>query len=223
MRHFYIWLFCTAVFSQAKPVAITIDSLAAADSGRQRSFTLQYTIANLTGETIHFILNPNAIIPIGAGSLNPSVYYKVYENESSIDVSGIFTISLPSSPKTFNDEAEMKKYHDSIFKSIQGKSLETLIKESKDRTRNNIQELKPNESRQYEAVLNWDKTRYFTNDQMEYYLNETAEHFFELHINLMQDELLTKFSEDEKAALLKDKNMVKGWFSSQKVAIDLGE
>lgn len=223
MKYFYLLLFCTTLFAQSKAVEIKINSLKAINEENTRSFILTYTISNLTDKTINFILNPNSIIPIGAGSLNPSVYYKLYENESSIDVSGVFSIVGGGPSKSFKDDKEMQKYSDSIVNLFKNKTLEILEKERKERITNNIQELKPKEEKHYEAVLNWDKKRYFRNDVMEYYINETAKHYFELHINLMQDELLSIFTPEEKTELLKEKNMVKGWFSSQKVEIDFSE
>ena len=221
MKFLYILLFCSTVFSQSKPVVIRINSLKAINGETERQFTLTYTIANLTDKTINFILDPNAVIPIGAGSLNPSVYYKLYENESSIDVNGVFTIK--ESDRNFKDEKEMQQYHDSIINSFKNRTAETWQKEQKERITNNIQQLKPKEELQYETVLKWDKTRYFRNDVIEYYINETAKHYFELHINLMQDELLAMFTDEEKKEMLKGKNIVKGWFTSQKVEIDFSE
>ena len=221
MKHFYFLFFCATLFVQSQTVEIKIISLQATNEANTRSYNLIYTISNLSDKTINFVLNPNSIIPIGAGSLNPSVYYKLYENNSSIDVSGVFTQQGKS--KSFKDDKEMQKYSDSLFNTFKSKTLEILEKERKERITNNIQELKPKEERQYEAVLNWDKTRYFRNYVIEYYINETAKHYFELHINLMQDELLSKFTPEEKTELLKEKNIVKGWFTSPKVEIDFTE
>lgn len=221
MKHLYLLLFCVNLFSQPKPIEIKINSIKAVDAGKERKFTLTYTITNLTDKTIHFILNPNAIIPISSGSLNPSVYYKLYENEAVLDVNGVFT--REGLTRRFKDEKELQKYSDSISEAFKNKSPETFQKEQNERITKNIRELKPKEEIQYEAVLNWDKTRYFRNDEIEYYINETAKHYFELHINLMQDELLSLFTDAEKQEILKGKNIVKGWFTSQKVEIDFTE
>lgn len=221
MKHFYLFLICSTLCAQSKTVEIKINSVKATNEENIRNFTLTYTISNLTDKTINFILNPKIIIPIGGGSLNPSVYYKIYEDESSIDVNGIFTRS--GSSKSFKNDKEMQKYSDSIVNAFKNRTVEMLEKESKQRISNNILELKPKEERQYEIVLSWDKTRYFRNDVIEYYINETAKHYLELHINLMQDELLSLFTDDEKTELLKDKNLIKGWYTSNKVLIDFSE
>lgn len=221
MKHLYLLLFCLTAFSQSKPVAITVTALTATNNEDGRSYKVAYTISNQTGKTIHFILNPESVIPIGAGSLNPSVYYKIYEEEAAINADGIFRGKKIT--HHFEDEKAAQKFQDSLMKAMDSITPEMLMERNKERIRHNMQELKPFEEKQYETTLNWDKTRYFRNDVMEYYISETAKHYFELHINLMQDELLSRFSPEEKAALLEGKNMVRGWFSSQKAEIDFGE
>lgn len=221
IKLFFILLYSSFLFGQ-KPVEIRIDSLTSYDETQEeRTFTINYSITNKTNKTIHFILNPDNLIPISAGSLNPSVYYKVYEKEKSIDVSGIFTGK--KTIRTFKDEAEVKKYNDSITDTFINRTAEQVIQESKARTIKNIQEIKSNQTKEFSTTFNWDKNRYFKNDVMEYYIDEKEPHFFELHINLMKEELLSKFSEEEKNEILKDKNFIKGWFTSNKVEINFRE
>jgi hypothetical protein len=216
-----ILLYSTFLFGQ-KTVEIKIESLTSLDeTPEERTFTIKYSITNKTNKTIHFILNPDNLIPISAGSLNPSVYYKVYEKENSIDVSGIFTGKRTT--RIFKDEAEVKKYNDSITDTFINRTAEQVIQESKARIIKNIQEIKSNQTREYSTTFNWDKNRYFKNDVMEYYIDENEPHFFELHMNLMKEELLSKFSEEEKNEILKDKNFIKGWFTSNKVEINFRE
>lgn len=222
MKFLCLLLLYNTVFSQSKPVEIKIDTLTTStDLYKERSFKLKYTIINRTDKTIYFILNPNALIPIGGGSLNPSVYYKVYEKESSIDANRILSIKTDS--KNFKTQREVEKHQDSIRQAFENKSLETIEKERKERLGNNIQELKPNEKKQYQATLLWYKERYFRNDAIEYYISETDKHYFELHINLMKEELISGWSETDKQELLKKKNFVKGWYTSNKVEIDFSE
>lgn len=217
----HILLYSTFLFGQ-KPIELKIESLTSVDKTQdERTFTINYSITNKTDKTIHFILNPNNLIPISAGSLNPSIYYNVYENEISIDVSGIFTGNRTT--RNFKDEAEVKKYNDSIVETFKNKTVEKLIQDSKANTVKNIQEFKPNETREYSITFNWNKNRYFKNDVMEYYIDENESHFYELHINLMKEELLSKFSDEEKNEILKDKNFIKGWFTSNKVEINFRE
>lgn len=153
--------------------------------------------------------------------MRPNPYYKIYEKETSIDISNLFTGRKVS--RTFKNEEDFKKYQDSLSEVVKNKTLEELVKENKASTIKNIQEMKPNETKEYSSTFRWDKNRYFKNDVMEYYIDEKESHFFELHINLMKEELLSKFSEEEQNEILKDKNFIKGWFTSNKVEINFRE
>ena len=221
MKYFYILFFCLTAFSQSKPLELKILSLTEIDSVSERTFSLGFSISNKTDKTIHFILNPEGLIPISGGSMRPNPYYKIYEKETSIDISNLFTGRKVS--RTFKNEEDFKKYQDSLSEVVKNKTLEELVKENKASTIKNIQEMKPNEIREYSSIFRWDKNRYFKNDVMEYYIDEKEPHFFELHINLMKEELLSKFSEEEKNEILKDKNFIKGWFTSNKVEINFRE
>ncbi len=222
MKFIICLLFSITVFSQTKPIEIKIDSLTSSntDDGR-RSFTLQYHITNLTEKPISFVLNTTSIIPIGAGSLSPRPYYKVYENEASIDVSGIFTGERKI--RSFKDEAELNRYRDSLMNYRKSKTPEEISQLKKEYFLENIQKLAPKETKHFTTVLAWNKKRYHKNDVIEYYIEEKEKHFFELHINLMVEELLSNFTEEEKKEVLKDKVLTKGWFTSNKVEIDLSE
>ena len=221
MKYFYILFFCLTAFSQSKPLELKILSLTEIDSVSERTFSLDFSISNKTDKTIHFILNPEGLIPISGGSMRPNPYYKIYEKETSIDISNLFTGRKVS--RTFKNEEDFKKYQDSLSEVVKNKTLEELVKENKASTIKNIQEMKPNETKEYSSTFRWDKNRYFKNDVMEYYIDEKEPHFFELHINLMKEELLSKFSEEEKNEILKDKNFIKGWFTSNKVEINFRE
>ena len=221
MKYFYILFFCLTAFSQSKPLELKILSLTEIDSVSERTFSLDFSISNKTDKTIHFILNPEGLIPISGGSMRPNPYYKIYEKETSIDISNLFTGRKVS--RTFKSEEDFKKYQDSLSEVVKNKTLEELVKENKASTIKNIQEMKPNETKEYSSTFRWDKNRYFKNDVMEYYIDEKESHFFELHINLMKEELLSKFSEEEQNEILKDKNFIKGWFTSNKVEINFRE
>lgn len=211
----HILLYSTFLFGQ-KPVELKIESLTSVDKTQdERTFTINYSITNKTDKTIHFILNPNNLIPVSSGSMNPRVYYKVYENETSIDLNGLFF----EKGENIKTSGVMLRHNDSIRIA----NLNRILEEQKKYITKNIQEFKPNETREYSITFNWNKNRYFKNDVMEYYIDENESHFYELHINLMKEELLSKFSDEEKNEILKDKNFIKGWFTSNKVEINFRE
>lgn len=222
MKYLIILLFSTTVFAQSKPIEIKIDSITSSniDDGSIK-FTLQYHITNLSEKPVSFVLNTNSLIPIGTGSLIPAVYYKLYEKESSVDVSGIFTITKGT--RYFKDEAEYKRFADSLTIAMKNRTPEDKAQKRKELFLNNIQTFKANETKHFTEELIWDKNRYHRNDDIEYYIEEKEKHYLELHINLMTEELLLNFSEEEKKEVLKDKILTKGWFTSNKIEIDLSE
>jgi len=215
-------LFAVTVFGQQKPLEIKIDSLSVLNSNEtERKFILHYHLTNLTNKPITFILNPKDLIPIGAGSLRPNVYYKLYENETAIEANGI--INVESNIRYFKSEAEYTQYIDSLDTYIKSRTPEQLSQIKKDGFLENIQNIEANQTKHFTTILVWDKNRYHRNDAIEYYLEEKEKHFLELHINLMAEELLSNFTEDEKKEVLSNKIFIKGWFTSNKIEIDLGE
>ena len=221
MKLFLCLLFSIAVFSQSKQIELKIDSITISNTDDARRFTLHYHITNLTQKPISFVLNTKSLIPIGTGSLNPSVYYKLYENESSIDVIGIFNDEKET--RSFKNKAEFDTYRDSLMNYRKNLTPEQLLQIKKENFLKNIQELASNKTIHFTKILIWDKQRYHKNDVIEYFIEEKEKHFIELHINLMAEELLLSFSEAEKNEILKDKILTKGWFTSNKMEINLGE
>ena len=221
MKLFLCLLFSIVVFSQSKQIELKIDSITNSNTDDGRIFTLHYHITNLTQKPISFVLNTKSLIPIGTGSLNPSVYYKLYENEISIDVTGVFNDE--NETRFFKNKAEFDTYRDSLMNYRKNLTPEQLLQLKKVKFLENIQELASNKTIHLTKILIWDKQRYHKNDDIEYYIEEKEKHFIELHINLMTEELLMSFTEAEKKELLKDKTLTKGWFTSNKVEIDLGE
>lgn len=222
MKYFILLLLSVTVYAQSKPIVIKIDSIITTETeDNRRAFKLHYQITNATNQEVSFVLDLKTIIPIGSGSLRPLPYYKLYENETAVDVSHIFTGNKEI--LYFKNEAEMNRYQDSITASIKNKTPEQWQQEKKEYFLNTIQKMQPNEVKHLKAIIVWDKNRYYRNGDIEYYIEEKEKHFIELHINLMTEELLMSFTEAEKKELLKNKNLIKGWFTSNKMEINLGE
>jgi len=222
LKYLFLLLLSATVFSQSKPIELKIDAIKTMETNDgRRQFTLQYHITNLSDQSISFVLNTNTLIPIGSGSLRPIPYYKVYENEKAIDVSTLFTGDKTT--RHFINEADLKRYQDSIIFVTKDLTPEQLLQKKKERYLSSIQKLEAKETKTLEAIFVWDKKRYHRNDDIEYYIEEKEKHYLELHINLMTEELLMEFTEQEKYELLKDKKLTKGWFTSNKVELNLGE
>ncbi|WP_412477006.1 hypothetical protein [Flavobacterium sp. TBRC 19031] len=214
--------FAITVFGQEKPIEIKIDSLSVLNSSEsERKFVLHFHLTNLTNKPISFILNPKDLIPIGAGSLRPNVYYKLYENDTAIEANGI--LNGDSSIRYFKSEAEYTRYIDSVDTYIKSRTPEQLSQIKKEGFLEHIQNMEANQTKHFRSILVWDKRRYHRNDAIEYYIEEKEKHFIELHINLMTEELLSDFTAAEKKDVLSNKIFIKGWFTSNKMEIDLGE
>lgn len=222
MKYLILLLFSISVFSQSKPVEIKIDSIQTATTeDGSRKFTFQYHITNTTDKPIYFVLNTNSLVPISGGSLTPVIYYKLYENDKSLDISGVFTGN--KSMRYFKSEEEFKRFQDSMTIAMKNRNEEDVLKRKKEIFLKNIQNLAPKETRHFTEELVWHKNRYFKHDDYEYYIEEKEKHYIEFHINLMVEDLLIGLPEEEKTALLKDRKFTKGWFTSNKIEIDLGE
>ena len=140
---------------------------------------------------------------------------------NAIEANGILTGN--SNIRYFKSEADYTRYIDSVDTYIKSRTPEQLSQIKKEGFLEHIQNMEANQTKHFRSILVWDKRRYHRNDAIEYYIEEKEKHFIELHINLMTEELLMSFTEAEKKELLKDKTLTKGWFTSNKMEIDLGE
>jgi hypothetical protein len=221
MKFVIFLLFSIAVFSQTKPLELKIDSIKTSNAiEKEREFIISYHITNLSDKPVSFALNTKSVIPIASGSLRPMPYYKIYENEKSFDANGIF---FNKNELTFKSEEALSRYIDSIDTVNKTKTAEQLTLEKKDKFLSFIQKLEPKETMKLQVVLYWTKERYIKNDELEYYIEEKEPYYFELHINLMKEELLSDFTEEDRKEILKDQNLTKGWYTSNKVPIDFSE
>ena len=220
MKFILCLLFSITALAQSKPIELQIDSIKTSNADQEREFVISYHITNLTDKSISFVLNTKSATPIAYGSLRPSPYYKIYENDKPFEANVFFSKNIEL---VFDSEEALNRYRDSIDIAIRNKTPEQLSTEKKEKFLSNIKTLKPKETLALQIKLYWSKQRYFKNDEIEYYIEEKEKYFFELHIHLMKEELLLDLDETERNALLKDKVLTKGWFTSNKVEIDFSE
>jgi len=211
---------CFSSFAQNLPIEIKIDTLITDNSdSKVRKFTLNYHLKNLTDKQVSFLLNTESIIAFSSGSLNPRPYYKLFEDNNSIDIPGIFSIGnrdqLPL------NEVDFSKISQDSINRIVAKYLEKRKAENNKNITNNIQRLEPNEIKNYSVTLFWNKERYRKQDVYEYYLEEKSIHHLEISINLMREELENKLTPEQFKYIMEDKTFIKGWFTSNKVEIQL--
>ena len=66
----------------------------------------------------------------------------------------------------------------------------------------------------------WNLERYFTQDDIEYYLDERDKYKFEVTLDLKKTAFKEKLSAEEYLIIEKDKNFIEGVFKSNKVELN---
>ena len=219
------FLFDFVAHSQSDDLELTLDSISSVDKNNQRIFTIHYQIKNKTARPLSFILNPYKIRSNVSNALSWTPSYRLYQKETRIDVESI------SSPIT--NEKNNKDFIDKMSKELRenkGNLDNYLIKkqnEIKEASSNSIMStiimLNPHESKSYAASFMWDKNRYVTHYDNEYYLDEKIPHYLDLVLILMKEELYSTLLPEDKVTIEANKTIIKGWLSSNKVEINFKE
>ena len=210
-------LFSIAAFSQNKLIELKIDSIITDNSNpKERKFTVNYHIKNLTENPVTFILNTKSIIPFSSGSSKYIPYYKLFEENTSIDIH-VFNNGIN---KKFDLNSYLNSRKDATGKPIEN-YLEKIQKKNNETLVNSITKIDASESKKYAITLFWNKERYQKQDESEYYLDENRKHYFEISIHLMKEELKEQFTAEQFKNITEDKTLIKGWFTSNKTEIDL--
>lgn len=222
MKFIICLLFSTAAFSQSKPLELKIDNITySTNADNEREYIIEYHIKNLSNNEVTFLLDTKAIIPINGGSLRPKPYYKIYENDKEFGANDIF--SSKNAYLVFKSEEAFKKYQDSVDVAEKDKTHAQILSERKKQYLSYIKKMAPNETINLKATISWNKQRYHKDSTFEYYIQENEKYWFELHINLMKEEPLLDLTQAERNEILKDLNLIKGWYTSNKVPIDFNE
>jgi hypothetical protein len=151
--------------------------------------------------------------------MSPRPYYKLFEDNNYIDIPGIFSIGNRNQLPL--DKVDFSKISQDSINRIMKKYMENLKAENDKNITNNIQRLEPNEIKNFSVSLFWDKERYRKQDVYEYYLEEKSIHHLEISINLMKEEFKNKLTPEQFKNMMEDKTFIKGWFTSNKVEIQL--
>jgi hypothetical protein len=242
MKFLYVFLFSVSIFAQNKIIDVKINAITHDDSDyKKRVYTINYQIENLTNNPVSFFLTPNTLIANAASSMTLFTIYKIYIN-------GVFT---PLDGPFFEKEGidwltklrGFKDYTTPEAKEIIKKALEEFEEQNKLIVANykkgggkNTDEfwilknqhlldskitLNPKEIKQFVITTNWNKERYFKEDDLEYYLDEKDKYEFEMTLSLQKDNFKSRLSEDEFQKIEKDINFIQGNFISNKIDINL--
>ena len=221
-----LFLFYFCVQAQTEEIELVLDSIQSKDpSANSRVFTIHYQIKNKTAAQISFILNPNAIRSNVSSSLAWTTSYRLFQNDTRIDAESI------SSPLT--TEKNTNEFMENLQKELRDNkgNLEAyLLKKQKGNLEttsknilNSILTFQPHESRSYAVTFNWDKNRYVTHYENEFYLDEKTPHYMDLVVILLKDELYARLLPEDKLKIEANTTILRGWFQSTKVEINLKE
>ena len=222
MKYLLFLVISFATFAQNKAIKLEIDSVVSVDSiPTERTFTINYHIENLTDKAISFIVNTQNLIPINVGSQKHNCYYKLFEEEKPIEMSTIFNSNFKSQKK------ELKTYYNLSLEEVQKKSIEETVKYFWEETNKNLMKsivkMLPKETKSFIVKLYWNKERYRKEDEFEFYIEEKAQHYIAFSVNLLLEEFKEKLTEEQYATIKNYKTFIKGWYTSNKVAIDFSE
>jgi hypothetical protein len=218
-------LFPLCINAQSDELALTLDSISSVDNNNQRIFTIHYQIKNKTARPLSFILNPYSVRSNVSNALAWTPSYRLYQKETRIDVENISSsITNEKNNKDFIDK--MSKELRENKSNIEGYLIKKQndIKEASSKSiMSSIVILNPHESKSYAVSFRWDKNRYVTHFDNEYYLDEKTPHYLDLVIILMKEELYTRLLPEDLIEIEGNKTIIKGWLSSNKMEINFKE
>ena len=241
MKFLYVFLFSVSIFAQNKIIDVKINAITHDDSDyKKRVYTINYQIENLTNNPVSFFLTPNTLIANAASSMTLFTIYKIYINgvftpldgpffeKEGIDwltkLRGIKDYTTPEAKeiikKALEEFEEQNKLIVANYKKRGGKNTDEFwILKNQHLLESKIT-LNPKEIKQFVITTNWNKERYFKQDDLEYYLDEKDKYEFEMTLSLQKDNFKSRLSEDEFQKIEKDINFIQGNFISNKIDIN---
>jgi hypothetical protein len=76
----------------------------------------------------------------------------------------------------------------------------------------------PKESRSYSVSFNWDKNRYVTHYDNEYYLDEKTNHYMDIVILMKM--VYSRLLPEDQLKIESNKTILRGWLNSNKIEIN---
>ncbi len=212
MKYCLFFLICLPIFSISQPLKLTIDQITATDSTYRRSFNIDFSIQNTSDQEISFFLDPTNFTPAQSGPLSNAVFYKIYHNNDEVSATNILSYRISE------QEFQSRKAVD--YSELY---IETLRKNHQDKFFNSLIILRPQEKINYRKELLWNFERYQKNGDHEYFLESDQPYYLELLVIFWREEYVSKTNESQYQSILENKSLIKGWFASNKVAIDFSD
>ncbi len=219
--------FCSIIMvsaaSQNRPIEMVFDSIST-DNSRQneRVFNLHFHIKNNSENEIAFILDTKSMVPVVSSSSSPAPHYKLFKDGKSVDAAQIFSFGRISE-RDFKNQEEYRIYTDSLRLAYASKSTAEWEKDRDEFLMKRLQKIEPGKSLVLIYPLEWDLQRYQKQDENEYFLDASASYELELSMHLMREEFKTFVSEKAFETLCAIPNLISGWYTSNRLKIDLSD
>lgn len=234
---YYIILFIPFLFfGQNKPLKLNLISVTSKDTIKEeRKFVIDFSIENTTNKEISFFLNPDIFSPAHQNSLQPYVFYKLFQNDVELAIDGVFEekiFQFPSFPdlRNITDETlkqqlveEYLKKRRELTGETSPKSMEEISKSRSQRLMSSIVILKPFQKKNFSKTLFWNKERYYVINNSENYLDEKANYEIQLMLIILKDELFKDLSREDLSSIKTFPDFIQGVFITDKMKINLSE
>jgi hypothetical protein len=209
-----------------KPIQIVIDSIIYTDLNEQKSreFSIFYTIKNNSNNKVSFFLNTKSIFPSVESSLRYSPTYTLFQNDKEVQLSKIFTRKIATSNGLDSNntiDEILNKSKDSLLIELEKYRKDSMYYQNKKNKAlmQSVFNLHPNESKQYNQKLYWNKNRYIQNQDLEYYFNEQDHYFLRIELTLMKKEFSNILTPQQLELVLENPNFISGNYYSNKLEI----
>jgi len=221
-----LFLLFTTISMAQKPIQIVIDSIIYTDLNEQKSreFSIFYTIKNNSNNKVSFFLNTKSIFPSVESSLRYSPTYTLFQNDKEVQLSKIFTRKIATSNGLDSNntiDEILNKSKDSLLIELEKYRKDSMYYQNKKNKAlmQSVFNLHPNESKQYNQKLYWNKNRYIQNQDLEYYFNEQDLYFLRIELTLMKKEFSNILTPQQLELVLENPNFISGNYYSNKLEI----
>jgi hypothetical protein len=221
-----LFLLFTTISMAQKPIQIVIDSIIYTDLNEQKSreFSIFYTIKNNSNNKVSFFLNTKSIFPSVESSLRYSPTYTLFQNDKEVQLSKIFTRKIATSNGLDSNntiDEILNKSKDSLLIELEKYRKDSMYYQNKKNKAlmQSVFNLHPNESKQYNQKLYWNKNRYIQNQDLEYYFNEQDHYFLRIELTLMKKEFSNILTPQQLELVLENPNFISGNYYSNKLEI----
>ncbi len=239
-RLIFFLFFSISIYGQQNILEMKIDSIKTDDSNpKERQFTINYHIENLSNNSVSIYLQSNKITPNAVASMSLNTIYKIYKDKDFINIAGVFEnyqdpidekSNLLIDPEYYNKLIIKSGFTisklDSVFKKY-NENKEIIIDDFDLPNTSKLNDLKvmfsPKETKNFSVKCSWNKKRYFKNGDEEYYLDEKSDYFIEFVLVLSVEKLKNRLKPEDFELLKNDKTYVNGVFTSNKIKIDFEE